>query len=294
MSDRSEWEAYYERLVAHARAEQFASPDWNHPYLKRLRRLASLDSARDTLEFGSGRGSLSLAIKRVRPELNVCCLDYSQGALLFSRSLFRRFKTSAWFVNGNFLRLPFPDRSFDLVHGNTVLEHVLDTAEALRELTRVLRPGGYLLVTVPNRNRPDGHTLYDLANDVRYTCLSFGIDELERLVVEADCRIVERFGVSALWVAPSWVLYLPRTLIRRWRAAASNAPSKGERRSRMGILATERRARLITRAVRAFGRSVDFGWLAAQGSVNSFVDRHRLLPPSACLTIGVVAQKPPK
>jgi SAM-dependent methyltransferase len=52
-------------------------------------------------------------------------------------------------VNGDALALPFADESFDRVIAAEVLEHVPDDAAAVAELTRVLRPGGTLAVTVP-------------------------------------------------------------------------------------------------------------------------------------------------
>src|SRR5579884_386268 len=45
--------------------------------------------------------------------------------------------------------LPFGDGAFDLVAATDVVEHVADDAEALRELLRVTRPGGHLVLTVP-------------------------------------------------------------------------------------------------------------------------------------------------
>jgi len=47
--------------------------------------------------------------------------------------------------------LPLPDACADVVTSFTVLEHVADERRALRELRRVLKPGGLLVVTVPNR-----------------------------------------------------------------------------------------------------------------------------------------------
>lgn len=43
--------------------------------------------------------------------------------------------------------LPFEDEEFDAVAGNFVINHVPDTAESLRELHRVLRPGGTIALT---------------------------------------------------------------------------------------------------------------------------------------------------
>jgi ubiquinone/menaquinone biosynthesis C-methylase UbiE len=45
--------------------------------------------------------------------------------------------------------IPVPDGSFDAVMCTEVLEHVPDPVAALKELNRVLRPGGYLLITAP-------------------------------------------------------------------------------------------------------------------------------------------------
>jgi SAM-dependent methyltransferase len=56
---------------------------------------------------------------------------------------------SAQAVRGDAYALPFPDASFDCVVAAEVLEHLPDDARAIRELRRVLRPGGRIAVTVP-------------------------------------------------------------------------------------------------------------------------------------------------
>jgi SAM-dependent methyltransferase len=52
-------------------------------------------------------------------------------------------------VRGDATRMPFPDDAFDRVIAAEVLEHIPDDWQALREIARVLRPGGRLAVTVP-------------------------------------------------------------------------------------------------------------------------------------------------
>ncbi len=52
-------------------------------------------------------------------------------------------------VQGDALRLPFADGSFDRVIASEVLEHIPDDQAAMAELARVLRPGGSMAVTVP-------------------------------------------------------------------------------------------------------------------------------------------------
>ncbi len=52
-------------------------------------------------------------------------------------------------VQGDALALPFADAMFDRVIASEVLEHIPDDVAAMRELARVLKPGGTMAVTVP-------------------------------------------------------------------------------------------------------------------------------------------------
>jgi SAM-dependent methyltransferase len=54
-------------------------------------------------------------------------------------------------VRGNLAHLPLPDGAMDVVANLQVIEHLWDQAGFLAECARVLRPGGVLLVTTPNR-----------------------------------------------------------------------------------------------------------------------------------------------
>ncbi|MFT5238284.1 MAG: ubiquinone/menaquinone biosynthesis C-methylase UbiE [Ulvibacter sp.] len=54
-------------------------------------------------------------------------------------------------VEGSLLELPFEDNTFDYVISSEVIEHTPDPYSATKELIRVLKPGGSLCITAPNR-----------------------------------------------------------------------------------------------------------------------------------------------
>lgn len=57
-------------------------------------------------------------------------------------------------VVGNLLEMPFPDQSFDLATANMVAEHISEPDRFLKEVKRVLRPGGTFLFLTPNAAHP--------------------------------------------------------------------------------------------------------------------------------------------
>ena len=77
-------------------------------------------------------------------------LDYVPADL--DRRRYRQFKNLESF---DLQAAPFPDRSFDWVICNHVLEHVPDDRSAMREIYRMLKPGGFAILQVPLSMRLD-------------------------------------------------------------------------------------------------------------------------------------------
>jgi ubiquinone/menaquinone biosynthesis C-methylase UbiE len=100
------------------------------------------------LDFATGTGRLSYALLK-RPEFNggIVALDLSQGMLEQAASKLRPVKRQVEFLRHPALPLPFPDAAFDAVCALEVLELFPDMDKPLRELTRILRPGGVLLTS---------------------------------------------------------------------------------------------------------------------------------------------------
>jgi 2-polyprenyl-3-methyl-5-hydroxy-6-metoxy-1,4-benzoquinol methylase len=87
------------------------------------------------------------------PGLDVAGVDLKWDDLVKARgflSLMAGDRSGRWVVSrADITRLPFAEECFDVVICSEVLEHVADNRGAIKELVRVLRPGGDLVVTVP-------------------------------------------------------------------------------------------------------------------------------------------------
>ena len=97
------------------------------------------------LEVGCGEGYGTAMLARTAS--SVLGIDYDAITIAHAASRYPR----ARFARGNLAALPVRSASVDLVATLQVIEHVWNHPEFVRECLRVLRPGGLLLVTTPNR-----------------------------------------------------------------------------------------------------------------------------------------------
>jgi ubiquinone/menaquinone biosynthesis C-methylase UbiE len=97
------------------------------------------------LDAGCGDGRYTRQIlRRAHPEALVAAFDLSWRMLVRAR---RRLKNSrVYHVSADLTRLPYQDGFFDAVVCGWVLEHLPDPGPGLRELARVLQPGGKMLL----------------------------------------------------------------------------------------------------------------------------------------------------
>lgn len=95
----------------------------------------------EAMRRGANVTACDMAIPELREVINTATAMHGAGEIGAG--------VTATVTNGDATALPFADGSFDRVIASEVLEHVADDFAAFAELSRVLRPGGVLAVTVP-------------------------------------------------------------------------------------------------------------------------------------------------
>jgi SAM-dependent methyltransferase len=98
------------------------------------------------LGCGTGYGAFFLASHGAR---RVSAVDLGVEGLAYGAAVYRHPRLV--YVQADAPRLPFADASFDFVFSSQVIEHVPSPEAFLQEIRRVLAPGGFCLVTTPNR-----------------------------------------------------------------------------------------------------------------------------------------------
>ena len=101
-------------------------------------------AGRRVLDVGCGDGVLACAV--VSHGADVTGIDPDPAMLIAAHSRAARAAVGGTFLEGRVEQLPLPDASFDVVVSVTVLCFVSDAAGAVREMARVLRPGGRLVL----------------------------------------------------------------------------------------------------------------------------------------------------
>lgn len=93
------------------------------------------------LDLCCGTGDMALALRRVGPQAEITGADFSHSMLVLASKKNSQPRPIKW-IEADALQLPFPDQSFDLVTSAFGFRNLADYDAGLREIFRVLRPGG--------------------------------------------------------------------------------------------------------------------------------------------------------
>lgn len=138
-------------------------------------------------DLGCGSGAMLCEVLRVRPTWTGYGLDISEAAINYARRLaaHKGVAPRTQFQTGCLMNLPFASRSLDVVIASEVVEHLPYPERVFKELSRVLAPGGLLLVTVPAESYTPAHKhAFNSAEDL--------------------CWLIEQAGLAVSSVETKW------------------------------------------------------------------------------------------
>lgn len=151
--------------------------------MRAIHRIAPDIAFRRVLEVGGGRSSLTTLLY---PEAEIVNLDLDGSHVEAPCNHLPRVR----FVRGDAASLPFGDRSFDAVTLFDLLEHVPDDGSVASEVLRVLRHGGYVLVSTPNEHwrhpyyrcmKPICRSEQEIMEEWGHVRCGYSLDQLQQL-----------------------------------------------------------------------------------------------------------------
>lgn len=106
-------------------------------------RYAGLQDRMQIIDLGCGTGTISCAIAHNFPNAHIQGVDRSDRLLNKARQLQKEQQlNNLEFIQGNAYSLNLPNTSIDFVYGRLLFQHLAEPIKALKEITRVLKPGG--------------------------------------------------------------------------------------------------------------------------------------------------------
>jgi SAM-dependent methyltransferase len=223
---------------------------WSDSLTQMHEELAGTDHPIDHLSRGWALGAVQRHVKQVAPVLlEMGCssgffLDDLQthfpGATVigsdFLQEPLERLATRVTdipLLQFDVVRCPLPDASVDAVILLNVLEHIENDREAVRQVARILRPGGIAVIEVPA-----GPHLYDLYDEHLQHYRRYSVSMLASLAATAGLTVVDQSHLGCL-------AYPAFALVKRWNQRLSAAQPVAKQRVVEANITRTRGSRLL-------------------------------------------------
>jgi SAM-dependent methyltransferase len=211
-----------------------------------IERLGAVPAGGAIADLGCSTGYLLEDLRAAYPQAQLLGLDLIAPGLRKAHELV----PEAWLVCADVCVLPMADDSVDAIVSANLLEHVPDDEGALREMRRVLRPGGRAVIVVPA-----GRGTYDYYDRLLGHERRYGRGELAAKARAAGLEVLEDAHLGAPLYPAFWaVKKRNRRRFDQLRGAALEERVKGDiantQNSRLGAWACRLERSLLRRGIR--------------------------------------------
>jgi demethylmenaquinone methyltransferase/2-methoxy-6-polyprenyl-1,4-benzoquinol methylase len=129
------------------RANSILSMGIHHLWRKKLVRISGAKPGMKVLDCATGTGDLAIEFKRtVGSEGQVIGTDFCKEMLIPAPAKAKALNLDIQFEQADVMKLPYEDNQFDIVSISFGIRNVADPVQALREMSRVTKPGGSVMI----------------------------------------------------------------------------------------------------------------------------------------------------
>jgi ubiquinone/menaquinone biosynthesis C-methylase UbiE len=183
-SDAPYWNGYWsdkssDDIVLKESAETWHELQWRINLQRWADIFQRFASGNRLLEYGCGSAKISqyMALRGYQCTM----LDQSEAALSLARSSFKSLSLAGTFVLGNIRQMDFGNNEFDIAYSGGVLQYFSDPYSAIKEVVRVIRPGGLFAVDIIPR---------------KFSCQTIG--DIERTIAHLIKSVLKRKFAAAI------------------------------------------------------------------------------------------------
>ena len=152
-AEKTKWDILYDpqKKSLFARLEEFVINVYFSDVFTKA--ILSVSNIKNGKIFEPGSGSGMTCGKFAEKGFDVTCMDLSENALQKTKSVFKHMDLDGKFTLGDLFHTPIKDEQFNVVFNQGVMEHFrlanLDPSKGVKEMLRVLKNNGTLIILVP-------------------------------------------------------------------------------------------------------------------------------------------------
>ena len=152
-------------------------------YLKSVLKIQESSQYQKVLDLGCGQGNSLTDFTELNDKIDWYGIDIEKSPEVLSRA-----ETNERFITFDGINIPFEKGYFDLIYCRQVFEHVKNPRELLKEVNRVLKPGGYFIGSTSHLEPFHSYSYWN------YTPFGFSV-----LLEEAKLKLIElRPGIDSI------------------------------------------------------------------------------------------------